>query len=308
MTSENDTLTAVAGLEVGHATVPGGRSGCTVVLGPFRAVAEVRGGSPGSRELPALEPEHLVPRVDALLLTGGGAFGLGVTEGVVSWLETRGRGFETPAARVPIVPAAVIYDLVRGAPRPGPAEGHSACEDASDEPVRQGRVGAGAGASVGRLAGPSGQQPGGVGSAALRVGPHVVGALAVVNAVGDVLDREGRILAGARGGDGAFLDSHALLLGRTPARPVPPRPGEATTLCVVATDAPLSRVDLLRVVRMAGTALARRISPVHTPYDGDLVFGVSTGEEGGPPATAELLALGAAGREVLELAIERAVS
>lgn len=292
---------------MGHATVPGDRSGCTVILGPFRAVVEVRGGSPGSRELPVTEPDHVVPRVDALLLTGGGAFGLGVADGVVRWLEARGRGFETPAARVPIVPAAVIYDLEKGGQRPGAAEGAAACDAASTAPVPQGRVGAGAGASVGRLVGPSGQHPGGVGSAAVRVGGRVVAALAVVNAIGDILDGQGRIVAGARGPDGRFLDSHALLLGRTPARPVAPRPGEATTLCVVATDAPLSRVDLLRLIRMAGTAMASRISPVHTPYDGDLVFGVSPGEEGPPPATAELLALGAAGREALEQAIERAV-
>ena len=302
----NHTITAVPGIRVGHAVVPGGGSGCTVVLGPFRGVVEVRGGGPGSRELATLELDHLVPRVDALLLTGGSAFGLAAADGVMEWLASRGLGFNTPAGPVPIVPGAVIYDLVPGGARPGSREGRAACDAASGAPVPTGRVGAGAGATVGKLGGANGTSPGGVGSAVMRVGRYRVGALAVVNAIGDVLDARGNILAGARTPDGRWMDSSAMLLGDA-APPVIPGPHQATTLCVVATDAPLSRVNLSRMVRVAGTALSRRIAPVHTPFDGDLTFCVSTAPEEESISNPELLALGTAGRAALEAAIEGAV-
>ena len=302
----NTTLTSVPGLQVGHATVEGGQSGCTVILGPFRGVVEVRGGGPGSRELGTLALDHLVPRVDAILLTGGSAFGLAAADGVMLWLEEQGRGFTTPAGPVPVVPAAVIYDLAAGVPRPGAAEGRAACEAASAAPVAGGQVGAGCGATVGKLGGPRGTSPGGVGSASMQVGRYRVGALAVVNAIGDVLDERGEIIAGARTPDGRWMDSQAMLMGDAP-RPVVPGPGQATTLCVVATDAPLSRVDLARMVRVAGTAMSRRIAPVHTPFDGDLTFCVSTSEGEEAISNPELLALGTAGRAALEAAIEGAV-
>ncbi|HSR42368.1 MAG TPA: P1 family peptidase, partial [Longimicrobiales bacterium] len=196
--TEGGTLTAVPGIRVGHATVPGGGSGCTVILGPFRAAAEISGLATGTRELDALAPEHVVPRVDALVLSGGSAFGLSAAAGVMDWLAERGEGYETGVAPVPIVPAAVIFDLAEGRGRPGPREGRAACEAASAEPVPQGRVGAGSGALVGKIGGRGGASPGGLGSAALELDGWWVGALAVVNAVGDVLDGAGGILAGAR--------------------------------------------------------------------------------------------------------------
>lgn len=307
----NDSLTDVPGVRVGHAVVPGGGSGCTVVLGPFRARAEVGGMATGTRELGVLAEEHLVSRVDALLLTGGSAFGLAAADGVVAWLDEEGWGHPTAEGPVPIVPGAVIFDLADDREVPGPGEGWAACEGAGDGPVPGGRVGAGAGALVGKLLGRAHASPGGLGSAALGAGSWTVGALAVVNPVGDVLDREGRIVAGARREEG-FADGTSLLLeageGAEPFDLSAPRPGENTTLAVVATDAPLGRTDLRRLARMASTALSRRITPAHTPFDGDVVFAVSTAAEEEPVDPARLLRLGVVGREALETAILRAVS
>lgn len=303
------TLTDVPGIRVGHAEVDGGGSGCTVVLGPFRGAADVRGLATGTRELDALSPSHLVPRIDALLLTGGSAFGLGATDGVMAWLEERGRGFDTGVAPVPIVPSAVIFDLDDGVERPGPDEGRAACDAASSGPVAEGRVGAGAGALVGKIGGREGSSPGGVGSAATRLGEHTVGALVVVNALGDVLDQGGAIVAGARDPEGTFLDTARLLrtrgalgeFGRA-------RPGQNTTLAVVATDAPLSAADLGRMARLASTGLARRISPVNTPFDGDIVFAVTTAEDQTEVSPGRVMALGTVARDRVEEAIERAVN
>lgn len=307
----NPTLTAVPGVRVGHARAPEGDSGCTVVLGPFRAAAQVSGTATGSRELHVLGVEHPVPAVDAVLLTGGSAFGLAAADGVTAWLAERGLGYDKGEHRVPIVPAAVIYDLLPGRPRPGPKTGRAACDAASQDPVAVGPVGAGAGATVGNITGMEGAMAGGVGSHALRVAERTVGALAVVNALGDVLDGAGRIVAGARGPDGAFLDTSRLLREATPQalRAGAPLPvGRNTTLAVVATDAPLSRVDLRRLARMAATALPRRISPVHTPFDGDIVFALSPAPGIGTLTGAELLALGTTARDALEEAITGAVA
>ena len=302
------TLTDVPGLRVGHASVAGGGSGCTVVLGPFRGAADVRGLATGTRELDALAPTHLVPRIDALLLTGGSAYGLGAADGVMAWLEERGRGFDTGVAPVPIVPTAVIFDLAEGVARPGPDEGQRACEAASDAPVAEGRVGAGEGALVGKIGGREGASPGGIGSSAAEVAGHTVGALAVVNALGDVLDREGAIVAGARSPEGTFLDTARLLRTRGgPDEFGGPRPGENTTLAVVATDAPLSAVDLERMARIASTGMARRISPVNTPFDGDVVFAVSTAVEEESASSGRVMALGTVARDLVEEAVERAV-
>lgn len=313
----NRSLTAVPGLEVGHATDAGGRTGCTVVLGPFRAVAEVRGLATGSRELGPLAPEHLVPSVDALLLTGGSAFGLAAADGVMAWLRSRGRGYDTGVARVPIVPAAVIFDLAEGVTPPGPDLGEAACDAATGGPVAEGRVGAGAGARVGKLAGPEASMPGGVGSWAVEMGPWTVAALAVVNALGDVLDAHGRIVAGARSADGTFLDGAARLRsgaaggGGGGGEMDELAAGTNTTLAVVATDAPLDRRDLVRAARVAGNALPRRIHPVHTPFDGDVVFALSTGETADgrePLPSTRVLALAVAAQEALEEAVTRAVT
>ncbi len=307
------TLTTVPGLRVGHATDAAARTGCTVVLGPFRASCDVRGLATGTRELDALSPHHLVPTVNAILLTGGSAFGLDAASGVMAWLEERGIGFDTGFARVPIVPAAVIYDLGEGSAgrRPDAAMGRAACDAASEAEVAEGAVGAGTGATVGKILGHQGAMPGGVGSWALESAGFRVGALAVVNAFGDVLGADGRILAGARGPDGAFLDT-ARALRETGfeggfGRPQP-IPGTNTTLAVVGTDAPLSRTALEMLARMAGTALARRIAPVNTPFDGDVVFALSTSGEATELPAPALLALGAAASHALERAIERAVT
>lgn len=298
------TITDVPGISVGHATVPGGESGCTVVLGPFRGAVHVGGLATGTRELDALEPAHVVPRIDAVLLTGGSAYGLAAADGVMAWLAERGRGFETGVVPVPIVPTAVIFDLAEGRERPGPAEGRAACEAAATDPVSSGRVGAGSGALVGKILGRDHASPGGIGSFAVELEGYAVGALAVVNALGDVLDGSGRILAGARNDDGTFLDTAKHLRQQR----LEGEFGSNTTLAVVATDAPLSQVDLGRVARVASTALARRISPVNTPFDGDVTFSLSTADRVESPSSAEIMALGVAARDALEASIERAVS
>jgi len=318
-----DTFSDVPGVAVGHAEVAGGGSGCTVILGPFRGVAEIQGVATGTRELPTLDPTHTVPEVDAILFTGGSAFGLAAADGVMTWMEQEGRGYATGAGRVPIVPAAVIYDLADGRRRPGPGEGHRACVAAGVGPVAEGRVGAGAGARAAVIRGSENALAGGVGSASIQHGGFTVGALAVVNSVGVV---RGRNTEGFAGG----------LAGRevrtTGAPPVPrsgagsgPTPGTHTTLAAVVTDAPLGQLDLVRLSRIAATAFARTIDPVHTPFDGDILVtlstgalerderalagGRSTGVETGLArmASRDLLALGMNARDALERAIVRAV-
>jgi L-aminopeptidase/D-esterase-like protein len=294
---------------VGHGHAYGGRTGCTVVLGPFRGAVEVPGLATGSRELGVLSPHHLVPRIDAVLLTGGSAFGLAAADGVMAWLAERDRGYDTGEVRVPIVPAAVIFDLHAHATRPDGETGREACEAAEEGMPDEGRVGAGAGAMVGKIAGPEGAMPGGVGAWSVEHGSHRVGALAVVNALGDVLDGSGEIVAGARSPDGAFVDTAAILRngGGASGEMRDVVAGTNTTLAVVATDAPLSRVALGRMARMASNALSRRISPVHTPFDGDVIFAVSTASEERETTSAEILTLGVAAQHVLEEAITRAV-
>lgn len=315
----NPTLTRVSGLTVGHADDTDAATGCTAVLGPFRAAVEIFGLATGSRELDALSPLHLVPRCDALLLTGGSAFGLSAADGVVAWLEERGRGYETPAARVPIVPAAVIYDLGIGRAdvRPGPAMGRAAAEAAAGTPVVEGRVGAGCGASVGKLHGPTRAQRGGLGTFAETRDRTTVGALAVVNAFGDVLDARGEVLAGCLDERGGFLDTAAALReGRVGGSPDSARPAESTTLAVVATDVALGKRSLQVVARQAAVAVARRIRPSGTPFDGDIIFALSTGEDE-PSKRARrdaeveplaLLGLALRAQAALERAIERAVT
>ncbi len=303
------TLTAVPGLSVGHASDSSAATGCTVVLGPFRASVDVRGLASGTRQLDSLSPNHLADRADAILLTGGSAYGLAAADGVAHWLEERGGGFSTDAGRVAIVPSAVIFDLGVGAAdrRPDAAMGRTACESASRELVAEGRVGAGTGASVGKLLGRDRAMPGGLGSFATELDEHVVGALVVVNAFGDVLDARGEIIAGARDERGQFVDTAAYLREHgAPAR-FEPRPGSSTTLGVVATDCALSRVDLQTVARQAMNAIARRISPACTPFDGDLVFACSTAEEPVALPPAQLLRVGLCAEWALTQAIERAV-
>lgn len=308
-------LTDVPGIRVGHASDVEARTGCTVVLGPFRAAADVRGTATGTREIETLSSLHVVPRADAVLLTGGSAFGLAAATGVTEWLAERGVGFDAGAARVPIVPAAVLFDLgVGSADRwPDAAMGRAACDAATDGEVAEGPVGAGTGATVGKVLGMDRAARGGLGTWALKGSGFTVGALVAVNSLGDVLDGRGGILAGARGEDGAPAVSARViadgaLSGDFASLARAPEPGANTTLAVVATDAPLTRPALESVARIAATAVARRISPVHTPFDGDVVFALSTALEGRELSPTLVLALGVLAAEALERAIERAVT
>jgi L-aminopeptidase/D-esterase-like protein len=315
------TLTNVPGFRVGHAEVEGGGSGCTVILGPFRGAVEVRGLATGTREMDVLSPHHLVEVVDAVLLAGGSAFGLAAADGVMGWLGERGLGFDTGVAPVPLVPGAVIFDLAPDTRRPGPAEGRKACQTASTDPVSEGRVGAGAGARLGKVLGAGNSEEGGLGSASHALGQYQVGALAVVNALGDVVGSDGEILRGARSPAGGLLSTDSYLeTGKgasafsgvagtrgDDAGPSLP-PGTNTTLVVVGTDLPLSRVNLGRVARMASGGLPRAISPVNTPFDGDVVFVLSSGGDPVEVPPGELLSLGVVARKVTEESIRRAVS
>ncbi len=303
------TLSAVPDLAVGQASDGEAATGCTVVLGPFRAAVSVRGGASGTRQLDSLSPNHLADRADAILLTGGSAYGLAAADGVAGWLEERGRGFQTAGGRVAIVPSAVIFDLGVGRSdrRPDAAMGRAACEAASRAAVAEGRVGAGTGASVGKLLGYGGAMPGGVGSWAVDLEGHVVGALVVVNAFGDVLDAQGEIIAGARDDKGKFVDTAAYIRERGIPPTMEARFNANTTLGVVATDLPLSRVDLQAVARQAMNAICRRISPACTQFDGDLVFACSTAASPEPMTPARLLRLGLCAELALSQSIERAV-
>ncbi|HEX2167219.1 MAG TPA: P1 family peptidase [Longimicrobiales bacterium] len=301
----NSTITAVPGVVAGHASDTANRTGCTVLLGPFRAAIDIRGLATGTREIDALSPNHLVHQIDAILLTGGSAPGLAAADGVVQWLRERGRGFDVGVTRIPIVPAAVIFDIhTAGQRSPDSALGRAACDAASTEPLRQGSVGAGTGATVGKVRGPEYSARGGIGTFAVRHGPYTVGVLAVVNAFGDVLDHDGSILAGARADDGSTIDSMRAALN---ARGDVDFAITNTTLCAIATDAPLSRVALQTVARMGSSAIVRRIAPANTVFDGDLVFAVSTSDHVREYPPAELLSIGTAAQLALEEAIVRAV-
>ena len=245
------------------------------------ASGEVRGGGPGTRELDLLDPLANAARVHAILLTGGSAFGLAAADGVVRWLERAGRGYETPGGLVPLVPGAVVYDLMSGDPnrRPGPAEGEAACEAAGNEP-ELGSVGAGTGAAVGKLRGREFAVKSGVGFAAqhLPQGAKLT-ALAVVNAFGDVIGEDGTVLAGTRGDDGSFVGTTQQLRTRLIEAPRYKRgePTENTTLVCLATDAALSKTDCGIVSKMAHSGMARAVDPVHSAVDGDVVFTLASG-------------------------------
>lgn len=281
----HNAITDVKGIRVGHWTDERAATGCTVVLcGENGAVAgvDVRGGGPGTREIALLDPTCLVQRVHAVCLSGGSAFGLAAADGVMRYLEEQGIGFETSVARVPIVPTAILFDLALGdaGVRPDAAAGYAACEAASDGPVAEGSVGAGTGATVGKLHGLAGAMKGGIGTTSCRTAGGVVGALAVVNSFGDVVDpRTGEIVAGARRiADEGFVDTEAALLGGLPDAQ---QPFAHTTLGIVATNVALTKSQATKVAQMAQDGLARAIRPVHTPFDGDLVFSLSLGERGG---------------------------
>jgi L-aminopeptidase/D-esterase-like protein len=268
-------------LAVGHWTDPVGLTGCTVVVPPPGnvAAASVRGGGPGTRETDLLQPQAHVEGVSAVLLTGGSAFGLAAAQGVVAWCERRGLGYGRFGPPIPIVPAAVLFDLAVGdwEARPGPAEGEAACLAAVTADGPLGNVGAGMGATVGKTAGPDFMTKGGLGWAVVEAGPVTVGALAAVNAGGDVLDEDGTVLAGARVPGGARTAIRERLAEPGPdggIRPEPVPPGN-TTLGVVATNAALTKGEVHRVAVQAHDGMARAIYPVHTSFDGDTVFAVA---------------------------------
>jgi L-aminopeptidase/D-esterase-like protein len=264
------TLTSVEGITVGHWTHPLGVTGCTVVVlpEPNTAAVEIRGAAPGTRETALLEPGMRVETVQALLLTGGSAFGLAAADGVMKGLAADGRGYPTPLGPVPIVPGAVIFDMAAGDPtaRPGPEEGATAYRTATAAPVDSGAVGAGAGAMVAKWRGLENMRPGGLGSAAVALDGITVAALVVVNALGDVFTLEGEALTG--GAPAPDFDPAMLMGGNT-------------TLAVVATDAALDRPATRRLAIRGQDALAACLRPAHTRYDGDAVFAVSCGDRAG---------------------------
>ncbi len=305
MCGAGGSITDVPGIRVGHATDPDGRTGCTVVLPEERAVAgvDVRGSAPGTREVELLHPVRLVHAVDAILLTGGSAFGLDAAGGVQQFLEEHGRGFDTGTVKVPIVPTAVIFDLALDGKqvRPDKEMGYRACLAAQLEVCAQGRVGAGAGATVGKVLGPTRAMYGGVGTCAARLGPVTVGVLVVVNALGNIIDpRTGRTVAGATDpASGEFVDPVAALAAHPPTTlAMPPN----TTLAVVATDALCDREQATKIAQMAQDGIARAVCPAHTMYDGDIVFALSVGS-----AVMDISALGALAAELVAQAIVNAV-
>jgi L-aminopeptidase/D-esterase-like protein len=291
---------------VGHFTDVDGGTGCTVILAPpggMRASAALRGRATGTRELDVLDPRHLVGHVDAILLTGGSALGLGAADGVARWLRARDRGFPVgPSGVVPIVPAAVLFDLQPGGRWPSPEDAGVACDNASTD-MAEGSVGAGTGATVGKAAGLAFCMKGGVGTWAHRVGEIVVAALVVSNPFGDVRDARGTILAGARGPDGGFADGLRLLAeGAVPPGSMGTR-ATNTTLAVVATNASIDKTELQALAHTASDGLARRITPYGTRVDGDVVFAVSTAALA-PPSPLQVEALAAL---VVPEALERSV-
>jgi L-aminopeptidase/D-esterase-like protein len=303
-------LTDVPGLRVGHFTDPRRPTGCTVVLAEAGAVCgvDVRGGAPGTRETDLLDPVNSVQAVHAVLLSGGSAFGLDAASGVVRYLEEKGVGFAVRGGKVPIVPAAILFDLGIGdfSIRPDAKAGYEAARSASTGPVAEGSVGAGAGATVGKTFGPATAMKGGIGTASLRLpGGAIVAALVAVNANGDVVDPDtGRVLAGVRTPDGKGLRSAvaALLAGETPGRPLA---GESTSIGVVATNVALGKAEATKVAQMAHDGLARAIRPVHTPWDGDTLFALSTGAMDLPQAATVVgvLAAEAVARAVVRAAL-----
>ena len=301
MESMNQTLTAIDGIKVGHATDATARTGCTVVLCPAGATAgvDVRGAAPGTRETEALRPGRLVQKAHAVLLTGGSAFGLDAAGGVVQYLEEQNVGFPAGTIRVPIVPAAVIFDLGVGDAkvRPDRAMGYQACLNATDEPVGMGTIGAGTGATVGKAPGVT-SSPGGVGSACKYLDSGlIVAAIAVVNALGNVVNPDtGEIVAGGKE-DGGFVDITERFLDANLVH------GTNTTIGVVATNATLSVTEVNRVSEMAHDGMARAIRPSHTMFDGDTLFALATGAHtGGNVNTIGILAA-----EVVAAAIVNAV-
>jgi L-aminopeptidase/D-esterase-like protein len=303
------SITDVEGVKVGHFTEPGRPTGCTVLLFEKGATAgvDVRGGSPGTRDTELLNPVNTVQQVQGLLLSGGSAFGLEAASGVMRYLEEHRLGYAVGDVVVPIVPGAILYDLEIGDSkiRPTAESGYKACQAAGKERVAEGNVGAGAGATIGKMFGMKQAMKSGLGSASVRVGNTgiVVGAIVAVNAVGDVVDpKTGKIVAGARTPDGlGFADTMARIREGYSVRA---DAAKNTTIGVVATNVALDKAQATKVAQMAHDGLARTIYPVHTPSDGDTIFSAATGAI---PARANHGAIGALAAEVMARAVLRAV-
>ena len=309
----NGTLTSVPGVKVGHVTLDGRPTGCTVVLTEDGAVAgvDVRGAAPGTRETDLLDPVNSVQQIHAITLAGGSAYGLDAASGVVRYLDEKGIGFKVNShgvkANVPIVPAAILIDLGVGGSatiRPGADCGYRAAAAARVDPVAEGSVGAGAGATIGKMAGYQRAMKGGLGSAAIRMSDGlVVAALVAVNAYGDVVDpATGKVVAGVRTPDGKGLaDARVLLregrIGNT-------EPGANTTIGVIATNRALTKAQATKIAQMAHDGYARTIYPIHTAVDGDTVFALSTGTDKGDP---DVTRIGALAADVMAEAVLRAV-
>jgi L-aminopeptidase/D-esterase-like protein len=299
----------VPGVLVGHAQDLNGLTGCTAIICPENTIGGVdqRGGAPGTRETDLLHPMRIVQTVDAILLSGGSAFGLAAADGVMRWLEEQGRGYQTTVARVPIVPAAILFDLDVGSPRvrPNADMGYMACQTASSRAVYQGCVGAGTGAKIGSIMGIMRATKGGIGSASVHLGEGlVVAALIAVNTVGDVVDEQGKIMAGLRNSPDSreftgtlnFLRELAAAQIKTPITG-----GTNTAIGVVATNAKLDKEDTNKVAQMAHDGLAQAVRPAHTPFDGDTIFSLSTGE-----LPANVGVIGAFAAEVVAEAVRNA--
>lgn len=303
MRSTNQTLTAIEGITVGHATNTAARTGCTVILCPSGATAgvDVRGAAPGTRETEALRSGRLVQKAHAVLLTGGSAFGLDAAGGVVEYLEAQNAGFPAGSVRVPIVPAAVIFDLSVGDAdvRPDREMGYQACQNATDAPVEMGAIGAGTGATVGKAPGVT-PAPGGVGSACVRLDSGlIVAAITVVNALGNVVDpTTGEILAGGTENGNLVDITERLLAANNIVR------GTNTTIGVVATNATLTPAEVNRVAEVAHDGMARAIRPAHTMFDGDTLFALATGAHTG----SSMNTVGILAAEVVAKAIVNAVT
>jgi L-aminopeptidase/D-esterase-like protein len=303
-----NAITDIKGIKVGHYTDREAVTGCTVILCENGAVAgvDVRGSAPGTRETDLLRPMNLVEKVQAVLLSGGSAFGLDAAGGVMRYLEERGFGHETMVARVPIVPAAIIFDLNLGSSkiRPGAEEGYKACLAATEKEISEGCVGVGTGATVGKILGIERATKSGLGTASCQIGADIiVAALIVVNAIGDVIDHQtGKIIAGPRNEqNNGFCSTVELLTGGTFTYRRNPLTTN-TTLGVVATNANLTKEQVNKLAQMAQDGISRAINPSHTMFDGDAIFALSLGDKVG-----DITVLGTAAAEVVAMAIVRAV-
>lgn len=297
----------VPSILVGHAQNDDAKTGCTAIIPEHGAVGgiDVRGSAPGTREIETLKPVRLVPQIHALLLTGGSAFGLDASGGVQQFLEERDIGYDVGVTKVPIVPSAVIFDLREGDPkvRPDKEMGYLAASQASDSAPAEGRVGAGRGATVGKILGHENGMKGGIGTCSDKVGEVTIGALAVVNALGDVVSpTTGGVIAGARDRETGTFANCERYLKEHPGLPFPPG-NSNTTLGVIATDAKLNKEDCIKIAEMAQDGLSRAIRPAHTPFDGDLVFCLSVGQKEG-----SVMTLGSVAANLMTEAIVRAVT